>query len=296
MIVTLPKENYYKIHKLLVSQEEKNENVLNAVISGMNRGVVYVDQLEEPRTAIVYAVGLEYYLLGDPENESFTSYLGALISNQLKQESLALCGGTWFCASVFNETWKKTLEKVVGERKYYVGYNIYYELDTERFNKGLEQPCHILDEDLSMVKITKELIDADEELREELTEFWSSVESFTRNGLGYAVLKKGKVISTCYTCCVNGDRHEIYIATFDQTVRNRGLATILGQQYIKACLERGYGVYWTTDESNEPSKRVAEKLGFEYSHRLMSFEFEFRYKIVVLSKGGSLSLLTSGVE
>ncbi|GIN71323.1 hypothetical protein J14TS2_17980 [Bacillus sp. J14TS2] len=28
---------------------------------------------------------------------------------------------------------------------------------------------------------------------------------------------------------VNGDRHEIYIATFDQTIRNRGLATILGQ-------------------------------------------------------------------
>ncbi|SEN71912.1 hypothetical protein SAMN04488134_101725 [Amphibacillus marinus] len=92
MIVKMPKKNYYKIKRMLVSPQEKNENVLNAVISGMNQGVVYVDQIEEPRTAIVYAVGLEYFLLGDPENESFNSHLGDLISVQLKQESLELCG------------------------------------------------------------------------------------------------------------------------------------------------------------------------------------------------------------
>ena len=159
--------------------------------------------------------------------------------------------------------------------RYYLDYIVYYELNNVRFNKGLEQPRHVLDEDLSMVKITKELINADEDLREELTEYWSSAESFTQFRLGYAVLKTDKVISTCYSCCVNGDRHEIYIETFDRNVRNRGLATILGLQYIKECLERGYGVYWTTDESNEPSKRVAEKLGFDYSHRLKSFEFVF---------------------
>ncbi|MFB5267440.1 hypothetical protein ACE41H_11695 [Paenibacillus enshidis] len=33
------------------------------------------------------------------------------------------------------------------------------------------------------------------------------------------------------------------MATFDQNARNRGLATILGQKYIKECLERGYAVY-----------------------------------------------------
>lgn len=275
LIVKLPKENYYKIDKLLVSTQEKNENVLNAVISGMNQGVVYVDQIKEPRTAIVYAVGLGYYLLGDPENALFNSHLGNLIFRQLKQESLDLCGGTGFIANIFNESWKKALKKVVDGRKYYVGYNVYYELDTVRFNKGLEQPCHVLDEDITMVKITKELINVDENLREEITEYWSSADSFTQYGEGYAVLKNGKVISTCYTCCVNGDRHEIYIATFDQNVRNRGLATVLGQQYIKECLKRGFDVFWTTDESNEPSKRVAEKLGFEYSHRLMTFEFEF---------------------
>ncbi|WP_336823967.1 GNAT family N-acetyltransferase [Sporosarcina sp. USHLN248] len=275
MIVKLSKEDYYKVNKLLVTPQEKNENVLNAVISGMNQGVVYVDQIEEPHTAIVYAVGLGYYLLGDPENGLFNSYLGNLISTQLKQESLDSCGGVWFIGNIFNESWKKTLQKVVDGRKYYVGYNVYYELVTERFKKGLEQPGHILDEDLAMVRITKELINADERLREELKEYWSSAESFTQHGLGYAILKNGKVISTCYSCCVNGDRHEAYIATFDQNMRNCGLATILGQQYIKECLERGYGVYWTTDESNEPSKRVAEKLGFDYSNRLMSFEFEF---------------------
>lgn len=80
MIVKLPKEHYYKINKLLVSPHEKNENVLNAVISGMNQGVVYVDQIEKPRTAIVYAVGLVYFLLGDPENESFNSRLSEFIS------------------------------------------------------------------------------------------------------------------------------------------------------------------------------------------------------------------------
>lgn len=139
----------------------------------------------------------------------------------------------------------------------------------------MKQPFHILDEDLTMIKITKELINSDVDLEEELTEYWPSLESFDQFGLGYAILKNEKVISACYSCCVNGDRHEIYIATFDQNVRNRGLATILGQQYIKECLEKGFGVYWTTDESNEASKRVAEKIGFDYSHRVTSIEFAF---------------------
>ncbi|KAB8138014.1 GNAT family N-acetyltransferase [Gracilibacillus oryzae] len=274
MIVKLPKDDYDKINKLLVSPQEKNDNVLNAVISGMNQGVVYVDQIKEPRTAIVYAVGLEYYLLGDPENESFNSCLGALISKQLKQESLDLCGGTWFIARVFNEKWIKALKKVVDGRNYYVDYSVYYELNNDRFHEGCE-PCHVLDDDFSIIKITKDLINSDKDLREELTEYWSSAESFIQFGLGYAILKNDKVISTCYSCCVNGDRHEIYVATFDQNVRNRGLATILAQLYIKECMERGFHVFWTTDESNEPSKRVAEKLSFEFSHRVMSFEFEF---------------------
>ncbi|NGP46830.1 GNAT family N-acetyltransferase [Bacillaceae bacterium SIJ1] len=275
MIVKLAKEQYDKIKNLLVSPQEKNENVLNAVINGMNRGVVYVDRIEEPRTAIVYAVGLEYDLLGDPDNESFNSHLGDFISTQLKQESLELCGGTWFYGTIFNKKWEKTLKDVVDRRRYYVGNRVYFELNTIRFNKVLQQPQDVLDKELSIVKITTELINANEDLREELTEYWSSAESFTRFGLGYAILKNDKLISACYSCCVNGDRHEIYIATFDEKVRNHGLATILGQQYIKECLKRGGSVYWTTDESNEPSKRVAEKLGFEYSHQLMSFEFEF---------------------
>lgn len=110
----------------MVSIQEKNENVLNAVISGMNQGVVYVDQIRQPRTAMVYAVGLEYFLFGDPENESFNSHLSDLISRQLKQESLDLCGGTWFCARIFNENWKETLEKVVDGRRYYVDYRVYF--------------------------------------------------------------------------------------------------------------------------------------------------------------------------
>ncbi|MBB4826000.1 RimJ/RimL family protein N-acetyltransferase [Sporosarcina luteola] len=275
MIVKLLKEEYFKINKLLDAPHAKHENVLNAVLSGMNEGVVYVDQLEEPQTAIVYAVGLRYFLLGDPKNESFNSQLGAFISTQLKQDSLELCGGTWFIATILNDMWKETLEKVVVDRRIYVDYSVYYELDRDRFKQGLEHPLHILDEDLAIVKITKELIDANEELREELTEYWSSAEAFTQFAVGYAVIHNEKVVSACYSCCVNGNRHEIYIATFEKDARNRGLATILGQQYIKECLERGFDVFWSTDESNEPSKRVAEKLGFVLSHRLMAIEFEF---------------------
>ncbi|GKV57533.1 hypothetical protein NCCP2222_34800 [Sporosarcina sp. NCCP-2222] len=275
MIVTLPKDSYEKINKLLVSQYEKNENVLNAIISGMNRGIIYVDQVEEPRTAIVYAVGLEYFLLGDPENEPFNRHLGHFISTQLKQDSMDLCGGTWFISRIFDERWKETVEKVVNGRSYFVDYSVYYELDSIQIEKGVKHSLQILEDEYSIVKITEGLIHTHENLRDELTEYWSSAETFNQYGLGYAVLSNEKVISACYSCCVNGDRHEVYVATFDKKARNNGLATLLGQRYIDECLERGFSVYWTTDESNEPSKRVAEKLGFNYSHRLMSFEFEF---------------------
>ena len=49
--------------------------LINAVISGTNKGSVYVDNIHDPRTAIIYGVGISYTFVGDHDNHLFMTNL-----------------------------------------------------------------------------------------------------------------------------------------------------------------------------------------------------------------------------
>ncbi len=276
MIYKLDKKDYQKIRTLLRTPEQKNDLTLNAIINGTNRGTIYVDNIEQPQTALIDVTGVISILIGDATNERFIYPLREFIDNQLKIDTYESCGGTYFLTLVPDEIWERVMEKVISHREYESDYEHYYQFNREKFNI-LKSNYKPLPKGYTIKKIDIEVIsnDPDKMIYDVLNEFWYSVDDFLQQGLGYCVLKGNKIISACLSCCVNGKNHEISVETYEEEEMNKGLATLVCVAYLEKCMENGITPHWSTLETNAESNQLGKKLGFEFKSKCKTLEFEF---------------------
>lgn len=275
MINKLDPEHFYKIKSLLKSETENEHMLLTAIINGTNKGCIYVDDSNKPQTALVYGVGLGYCFVGQPDNHNFLNSLNDYINNELKNDSFELCGGTWFLATVFSEEWEQSLDIVFATRKHGKYYNYYYEFNKDKFLQNKEHAKNF-PEGFTIEKINEGVFLKDKEnMLEEVLEFWDSRDIFCEKGIGYVIIKDESIVSACFSCLVNKNQHEIVVETFIDDEQNKGLGTIVAQAYIDECLEKNVIPFWSTDNTNIASQKLANKLGFDYKYKLRTYEFEF---------------------
>ncbi|KNF09033.1 GNAT acetyltransferase [Gottschalkia purinilytica] len=276
MIYKLDKKDYHKIRTILRTPDQINDLTLNAIISGTNRGNIYVDNLEYPRTALVDVVGISSIFIGDVYNEEFTSCLREFIDNQLKIDTYESCGGTYFITVINDKSWERALEEVISHRKYETDYEYYYKFDPERFNL-LKRSYKPLPNGYQIKRINSEIInnDPDKIISKVLGEFWYSIDDFLKFGFGYCIMKGNRLISTCLSCCVNKNEHEINVETYYEEEMNKGLATWACVAYLEHCIKNVIIPHWSTLETNVESISLGEKLGFKFESKLKTLEFEF---------------------
>jgi len=101
--------------------------------------------------------------------------------------------------------------------------------------------------------------------------FWNRAEDFLREGLGFALLEDGEAASVAFASFVVGTELELGIETAERH-RGRGLALHVCAALIEECLRRGLTPSWACRLGNAGSQRLAEKLGFEVTHRLPYFK------------------------
>ncbi|MBM7839738.1 hypothetical protein JOC54_003018 [Alkalihalobacillus xiaoxiensis] len=257
-----------KVKALLTTEQERSDCTLQAVINGVNRGVIYVDNPHEPLMAVVYAVGLRFFFIGGVPDKSKWEELGDFIFNQLKDDSFTLCGGTWFSASLYHEGWKNVLEQVAAHKGATIEYDCTYQ---RRFDvhpdRGLPKGYSL--EKMNAAHARNALV------HPEFIEYWYSIEDFMEMGIGYVMKQDEDIVCVCYSCSVNGNEHELYIATFSDANRGQGLATYAAAAYLNQCAKRNVIARWTTDEANQASKRVAEKIGFYDPFKVPVLECSF---------------------
>lgn len=277
MIYKLDKRDYYKIKRLLQTPDQKNDLTLNSIINGMNRGTIYVDNLQAPKTALIDVTGIISIFIGDATNKQFIDYLRDFLDNQLKIDTYESCGETWFITVLKDKTWERTLKNIIADKEYELDYELYYQFNPKTF-ASLKEKYKSLPEDYLIKKIDTDVIknDPDGILSEVLGEVWYSIEDFHTHGLGYCVIKDNRVISACFSCCVHGNKHEISVETYDEEHMNKGLATLVCTAYLEHCIKNGLKPQWSTMETNLESKRLAKKLGFEFESKLKTLEFEWR--------------------
>jgi RimJ/RimL family protein N-acetyltransferase len=276
MIYKLNHNDYNKVTPLLQHPNQHNKSTLNAIVNGMNRGNIYVDNIENPTTALIDVIGTISIFIGDATNKEFIRYLRDFIENKLRRDTYESCGGTYFITVINDKNWEGVLEEVISHRKYEPDFEQYYRFNREKFSRAKSTYRQVID-GYDIKKIDRELIEKDSDyiLSEALGDFWYSMDDFLQYGFGYCVMKGDRVVSTCLSCCVHEQEHEISVATYEEEEMKKGFATMVCAAYLEHCIQYGLIPKWSTFKTNIESVRLAEKLGFEFVNKLKTLEFEY---------------------
>lgn len=276
MIYELNKSEYFKIRSLINGRADLNVS-LNAIIDGTNRGKIWVDNLDRPETAIVWAIGCIYFIIGDSHKEGFNNSLDSYITDVIGPDSLATCGGTHFGVTVYEDKWECKLDNIFKHRNSYIEYKYCYIFNEEKY-KNLRDLQNSLPEGYTIKRIDKEIIDNDEEnliVDDILGDFWISADEFLDKGIGFCVLKSNKIISNCFSGYVSRNIHEMVIRTYGEENKRKGFATLASRAFVDYCISNRITPYWGTDEHNVGSRLTAEKCGFELYKKYKTYYFPF---------------------
>ncbi|WP_442599598.1 GNAT family N-acetyltransferase [Neobacillus sp. D3-1R] len=261
MIFELKKNDYIKIKPLLRGLED--HPVINGVIQGNNVGKIFVDNLDEPTTSLVWAKMEMFYLIGNCENHNFTRQLESFIFNTIKPEALAI-GDTDFNLEVY--PYQDWIEKVPNlfSVSLKMGYRVPFIFEKDSFKHFFEKPftlaegyeIHLIDQNVIHM-------DRDRVIEEEILKFWESLDQFLNIGIGYCITNNDNVIGTCISVFVADKEYEIGINTYSTEHRGKGLATALAREFVRECLHNGYTPHWTTESFRMDSIAIAKKIGFK---------------------------------
>ena len=145
--------------------------------------------------------------------------------------------------------------------------------DTKFDREKLKVMAEAMPDGYALRRIDGELYDAcleDERFRDCVSVFGSK-ERYLELGRGFAVLKDGKIVSAASSYSRYKKGIDIEIGTIREE-RNKGLGSAAAAKLILTCLDEGLYPAW--DASNKMSVRLAEKLGYEYSHEYFCYAIE----------------------
>ena len=217
--------------------------------SVMNQKVeIYVDDPESPKSAVGF-LGRWAYCAGEPNKK--------LITRKQKE---------WFGLFPQNKKWEKLIQECYPEGIKCTRFAINQDA---HFDKAkLQSLIAALPEGYEIKKIDGKIYNLctkakDEDVKESL-EWFANKKQFLEIGLGYAVMKDGKVVGVASTAYRFPKGIDIEIDV-DKKHRRKGLASAAAATLILDCLERGWKPTW--DAANMKSVHLSEKLGYTFSHK-----------------------------
>lgn len=274
MIYELEKCHYGRVFPILHKFSIENYNVLTAILEGNNRAKVFVDDIEAPKTAFIWAINCMYYFIGDYDNPDFNDYFIDTMNEIIAPESLKIGASAFVCTLLHEEGWKETVETYFANRELEIGYRQDFSFNKELYYKRRHKE---IPNNCCIKKINMELIMNEEEglLREDICEFWDSLEDFSEKGVGFCLLEDERVVSSCFSCYSSKKGVDININTYDDENRSKGYATLTASAFIDYYISHNLEFSWEAYDNNLASIILAEKLGFEKSKKYLCYEFMF---------------------
>ena len=176
----------------------------------------------------------------------------------------------WMLVVPQNDAWSSLIEEHFPANKR-IRYAIRKETAFDR--EKLEAMAAALPEGYTLRRIDGELYDAclKDELFEDCVSIFGSKEKYLELGRGFAVMKDGKIVSAAssYSRYLTGIDVEIDTV---KTERCKGLGAAVAARLILQCLDEGLYPAW--DAANKLSVRLAERLGYEYSHEYVCYSMD----------------------
>ncbi|TFE02221.1 GNAT family N-acetyltransferase [Jeotgalibacillus salarius] len=266
----LTADQFYLVEPLLTDEGSVE---VRAVIEGVNRGRVFVDQVHDPVSAVVWLGNMDgIFVLGEEKNPLFTTKLRECIDMIIGPSAIAT-GIHEAEVLSYHPNWDLVLDDVFGDRT-----NEKWEQFIYRYPSVLHENPEC-PEGFRIVPLEKGLVQASDFsrrlIREKIDLFWSSEQDFFENGIGLCVMKDKEVATICMTGFRAGNVHVMDIETY-KSFKKRGLGTAAAKAFVKTCHAEDGVPYWDCAADNVASVRTAEKAGFllQGIYRGIAFEFD----------------------
>ncbi len=209
-------------------------------------GTAWVNDLINPTVAQII-VGVFVFYAGDP----YAKGTEELLKN-LPKDNIVI---------VENDEWKSRIETA------YKGYIDKFQRYAFKKNPDYLDYNHIqsflgkLPAEYELRKVDKALAydPSLQEVSEDFTSQFNSIEDYINKGIGYCILRKEKIVCGASSYSVYDDGIEIEIDTHPD-YRRKGLATVAAAALILDCLERGKYPSW--DAANLVSVSLAQRFGY----------------------------------
>ncbi len=212
-------------------------------------------------------------LVTDPDHpQSALAVIGGFAFCAGKPDPELLCGkpDRWMLVVPENDAWASLIEDNFPAFKR-IRYAIKKETVFDR--EKLEAMVKALPEGYALRRIDSELYDLclKEELFEDCVSVFGSKEKYLELGRGFVIMKDGKIVSAASSYSRYRKGIDIEIDTVREE-RHRGLGSAVAAKLILLCLDEGLYPAW--DAANKLSVRLAEKLGYEFSHEYVCYGME----------------------
>ena len=215
-------------------------------------GKIFTDDPEHPKSAMA-VIGDFAFLAGEPNLELVHA----------KPDK-------WMIVVPQDKAWEELLENNFPAYKR-IRYAI--KKDTTFDRDKLEAMTRALPEGYTFRRIDGEIYDVclNNEAYKDNVSVFESKEKFLELGRGFAVMKDGKIVSAASSYSRYRKGIDIEIGTVKEE-RRKGLASAVAAKLILQCLDEGLYPAW--DAANMLSVRLAEKLGYEFSHEYVCYTME----------------------
>jgi hypothetical protein len=227
-------------------------------LEGGHPGRVFVDDLPQPRAGLV-ATRAGYFFLAGPPDAAFLDALFDRFTNDLLPRQVTDLGSPEVVLFFDPPEWHAPLFARFADKR---------PLRIRKLRHVLPQGAGVphgwrddLPPGLRLAPFSAELFEAHPDLSGEAVLFYGSTARFLEHSLGVCVLDGDTVAGACSAVFTGAGEAEISIHTAE-AYRRRGLGCIAAAAFIEACAERGLRPVWGCWPENEPSVRLAGKLGF----------------------------------
>lgn len=272
MISELSQKEFHKIDHLLLGDRLNLE--IEAVVAGFNPGWIFVDDVENPQTALVWSKGIEgFYLLGRPDSPTFNAEINSFVDENIAPRAKGL-GLNDFEFSATSTVWDQAILKIFEKRDMIISTQLVFgktanSTSTDFTPDDPNYRLHHVDPAL----LTDSSLDH-QLIESAILEWWDSIESFMENGIGVAIYDKDQAVCTCVTSFMTQTTMESHIQTAPPH-RKKGLATYAVQAFVKTALDQGFNLYWDCMESNLGSRALASKMNYQLQFTYPLYEFAF---------------------
>lgn len=245
---------------------------INAILSGFSKGMVYIDDLQDPKVGLVWTDD-GCFFIGEPSDvrskDNLLAFMDTVIANYALSKGLKWCE---MCST--SPAWEGFIEEVFKAKGVEKSDQHVLRMDSiDQSLLDLTVPEGMKIEAAHLGLFAKDYPDL-AYFKRGIEEFWDSIEDFCARGFGYFLTLNGEILSRCTLDFKYDGSITLGVSTAADH-RKKGYAKKVVSYALKHCMEHDLRPYWDCMDSNKGSIALAKSVGFHMDYTYYIYEYLF---------------------